>query len=205
MAEISKRLDRYVRNIGKGRVAYTSQVLRTLQQAFYSPKNIGHAGLSSPTYCHFTSPIRRYPDLIVHRALLASIGAGGEAHDRKELEEAGWHSSATERAAIGVERAADDVCLSYLLKRQLDNEGWEQKFEGEVVGLIPAGVFVRFDHYEGFLPARRISGERLKLNDLGTALVGVRNGTTLRLGDPVDVGVDRVEWEQGRVDLYPAE
>ena len=205
MAEISHMLDKHTRRSKHGTTAYTAQLLKALQKAFYSPTNIGHAGLSSPTYCHFTSPIRRYPDLVVHRALLESIGASDETYGKKELEKAGWHSSATERAAIGIERSANDICISYLLKKTLDSEGWDRKFEGEVVGLIPAGAFVKFSHYEGFLPARRVGKERLRLNELNTALTGKRKESTLRLGDPIDVRVDRVEWERGRVDLYPAD
>src|SRR5277367_4890825 len=75
MGEISRRVETHVRRAG-GRAALTSLLLRTLQQAAYSPKNSDHAGLGTAYYCHFTSPIRRYPDLVCHRALLSAVGAG---------------------------------------------------------------------------------------------------------------------------------
>src|SRR5262249_61455279 len=76
---ISKRVDDYVRRTGRGRKALGLLVVRSLRQAFYSPTNIGHAGLRSASYCHFTSPIRRYPDLLCHRALLSAIRGGATA------------------------------------------------------------------------------------------------------------------------------
>jgi ribonuclease R len=204
--EISHMIAAYVRSSGRGREAFPPLVLRALKQAFYSPRNVGHAGLASPYYCHFTSPIRRYPDLVAHRALLSALGLDDLAPRRDELDEAGVHSSAAERAAMKIERDADDVCLAFFLERELFESGWEHDFEGEVVGLVGGGAFVRFGDsgYEGFLPARRLRGEWWELNEQGTALVGERSGRTLRLGDPVSVKVDRVEAPRGRVDLVPA-
>ncbi len=118
------------RRTGRGRAALTSLVLRSLKQAFYSPRNLGHAGLASPRYCHFTSPIRRYPDLVAHRALLAALGMDDAAPRGDELDEAGLHSSAAERDALQVERDADDVCLAFLLQRRLLEDGWESRLRG---------------------------------------------------------------------------
>jgi ribonuclease R len=180
------------------RNAFRSLLLRSLKQAFYSPRNVGHAGLGSARYCHFTSPIRRYPDIVAHRALLQGLGIDSSAAPARELAEAAEHSSAAERAALQVERDADDVCLAFLLERTRS----DRPYEGEVVGLIEKGAFVRFgeEGFEGFLPVRRLRGWWV-LNELGTALVAESSGRRLRLGDPIDVTVDRIDAPRGRVDL----
>jgi ribonuclease R len=206
VGEISRIVAQHIRRTGQGRAALTSTVLRSLKQAYYSPVNIGHAGLASPRYCHFTSPIRRYPDLVAHRALMSSLGLDDVAPRAEELDEAGQHCSASEREAMQIERDADDVCMSFLLERVLHEDGWDAAFDGEVVGLVGGGAFVRFgeEGFEGFLPARTLRGEWWDLNELGTALVGERTGKTIRLGDGVSVSVRRVEAPRGRVDLVPA-
>jgi ribonuclease R len=195
---------------GHGRDAYTSLVLRSLKQAYYSDRNIGHAGLGSPAYAHFTSPIRRYPDLVAHRALLSAIGAGEDEPEPEEVREAAWRSSEREREAATIERDADRICAAFLLGRELFESGWRQSFEGEVSGVIGAGAFVRFggelgDVYEGLLPVRLMRGDRFDLNESETALIGRRSGRVLRMGDPIAVRVDSVEPPRGRVDLVPAD
>ena len=209
--EASRLVAREAERRGHGREAYTSLVLRSLKQAHYSDRNLGHAGLGSPAYCHFTSPIRRYPDLVAHRGLLSAIGAGEEKPDGRGLAEVAVHCSEHERDATRLERDADSVCASFLLERELFERGPDTRFEGEVSGVVGAGGFVRFggalaDIYEGFLPARRIGGrERYELDPTETMLVGTRGGSAVRIGDPVTVTVDRVEAPRGRVDLLPSE
>ncbi|HET9119902.1 MAG TPA: RNB domain-containing ribonuclease [Solirubrobacterales bacterium] len=208
--EASRLVAREAERRHHGREAYTSLVLRSLKPAQYSDHNLGHAGLGSSAYCHFTSPIRRYPDLIVHRSLLSAIGAGEEAPRAEGLAELGVHCSERERDATRIERDADSVCACFLLERELLERGPQTPFEGEVSGVVGAGAFVRFggtlaDVYEGFLPARRIGGrERYELDATETMLVGSRGGDALRIGDPVSITVDRVEAPRGRVDLLPS-
>ena len=202
VASMSELVEREVRRRG-GRIAFTSLVLRSLKQAHYSPRNLGHAGLHSPRYCHFTSPIRRYPDLVCHRSLLSAIGAGEDLPAASRLDEAADWCSARERDAADIERRADAVARCFLLESELFREGWDRAFEGEVTGVIGAGAFVAFgDGHEGMLPVRRLTGDWYELNELETMLVGASGA--IRLGDPVSVRVERVDSPRGRVDLVPA-
>jgi ribonuclease R len=208
VGEASSMVEQWVSSRGgRGRRALTGLVLRSLKQAYYDHRNLGHAGLQSPRYCHFTSPIRRYPDLICHRALLSTIDGSEVAPEGSWLAAAGPWTSAREREAMTIERDADDVARCFLLERALFEAGSDAVFEGEVVGLAPVGAFVAFGfdggEFEGLLPVRRMHGDWWELNDLGTMLVGSHSGRAVRLGDGVSVRVGRVDAPRGRVDLLP--
>ena len=199
--EISERVTEYVGKSGRGSEAFPSLVLRALKQARYDPRNLGHSGLASTAYCHFTSPIRRYPDLVVHRALLRELGAADDPSP-DDLPELAAHVSARERAAADAGYAADAICLAWLLDRTLFERGWDMPFEGEIIGLIGSGLFARFGEvFEGFLPARRLPGDYYELNALGTALEGRRGGRRFSLGDGVDVRVEKIDKPAGKVEL----
>ena len=168
VGSITQLVDEHVRRTGAGRLALSALVLRSLKQAYYSPRNIGHAGLRSRSYCHFTSPIRRYPDLVCHRALLSAVGTGEPAPRASELVELGAWASERERAAMMIERDADDIARCFALEELLYESGWERIFSGEVVGLIAAGAFIAFGgpfaggsagpSRAAALPAERASG-----------------------------------------------
>ncbi len=197
----ARRVAQYAEQSGRGREAFPALVLRALKQARYDGRNLGHSGLASRAYAHFTSPIRRYPDLVCHRALLTELGLADEREPDGLAELAEW-ASAREREAAQVEYRAEAICLAWFLERRLFDLGWDHAFEGEVTGAIGSGIFVRFHGlFEGFLPARRLPGEYFELNALGTALVGRRTGTVYRLGDPIRVCVESVDRVEGKVEV----
>ncbi len=189
----------------RGRLAFPQLLLRSLKQARYDPENLGHFGLSSTGYLHFTSPIRRYPDLVVHRALLARLGDDGVELDAGELVDVAAHCSTMERTIAKLELTADDIALAFLLERRLHDEGWDSEFEGEIIGLIGGGAFVHFGgSFEGFIPIRHLSDEYLTESRFGTALVASASGRRYRLGDRIRVRVVRVDRVSGKVELLPA-
>jgi ribonuclease R len=137
----------------------------------------------------------------VHRALLRELGAGDDPPpaDPGGLAE---HTSAREREAAEIEYQADDICLAWLLERELFERGWQTPWAGEITGVIPSGLFVRFgDVFEGYLPARRLPGDYFELNTPGTALAGRRSGGVFRLGDPIWVAVEEIRRWEGKVEL----
>jgi ribonuclease R len=200
-AAASERVNEYVVRAGRGEEAYPALVLRALKQARYDPRNLGHAGLASAAYCHFTSPIRRYPDLVCHRALLREVGQGDDELP-EDLADLAEHTSLTEREAAQIEWRADEICLAWLLEATLYDRGWDEPFDGEVIGVIPSGLFVRFGEvFEGYVPARRMPGDYFQMNELGTALIGRRGGKPYRLGDRIEVRVEEIRRAEGKVEL----
>jgi len=114
---------------------------------------------------------------------------------------AGWPSTRG-RELAQVEYRAYEICLAWLLERRLFDEGWDATFDGEIVGAIGSGIFVRFDTvFEGYVPARELAGDYFELNSLGTALQGRRAGKTFRLGDPIEVRVEEIRRAEGKVEL----
>jgi len=204
MRDTAEWVDRYA-PAGRGKAALVQQVLRAQARAVYQIANIGHFGLASSTYCHFTSPIRRYPDLLVHRGLLAQLDLG-PSPTTSLLADWAEHCSRTEREGAKVELKADDIVLAHLLRRRLDEEGWrESVFEGQILSLTRRGMFILFDRlFQGYLPASELPRDQYQLNELETALEGRRSGRAYKIADLLPVRVIAVDEARGRVDLTPA-
>lgn len=199
--ETAELVDR-VTPAGCGKAALVQQVLRAQARAIYQTVNIGHFGLASQTYCHFTSPIRRYPDLLVHRGLLARLGLGPPL-STSGLADWAEHCSQTEREAAKIELKAYDIVLAHLLRRRLDSSGWEETvFDGQILSLTRRGMFVLFNRlFQGYLSTRELPRDYYDLNELETVLAGRRSGAVYKLADIVAVKVIAIDEARGRIDL----
>ena len=184
-AEMAASVERTVAATGRGRDAFPSLVLRSLKRARYDRRSLGHSGLAVPAYCHFTSPIRRYPDLICHRALLARIEDGVPVP--VETRWTRWPSTARP-ASARPPRSSGAATTSHSRSCSTSgcsSLGWEHGFDGEIVGLAEGGLFVRFgDVFEGLLPARFLGGEWFDRDELEVALVGRTQRPPLPAGRP---------------------
>ena len=162
-------------------------VLRSQTQAYYSPQNMGHFGLNLPRYAHFTSPIRRYADLIVHRALISALDLGDDGLDRAAIERlpaTAEHISQTERTSMEAER---DTVDRYVAAYMADRAGGE--FEGVIAGVSRAGLFVRLNETgaDGLVPISTIGTDYFRLDRDAQTLTGERSGQVLGLGQKVIV------------------
>jgi ribonuclease R len=175
-------------------------VLRSLKRAVYDRENLGHFGLASSAYLHFTSPIRRYPDLVVHREVARTLVAGGapRSRDPDELQSVADQASAREQAAAEAER--DSVALKKVefMERHLGGE-----FEGRVAGVQAFGFFVTLDDFfvDGLVHVNSLDDDYYRLREDAYALVGDRGGRRFQLGDRVRVRVTRVDKEARHVDF----
>lgn len=157
-------------------------VLRSMTQAYYGPQNMGHFGLNLQRYAHFTSPIRRYADLIVHRALIAAHGWGPDgltAAEAENLEATAEHISQTERRSMLAERDTTDRYLSAFLSEEVGNA-----FAGVVSGVARFGIFVKLDDTgaDGLIPVSRLGQEYFTFDDDNRTLTGEHSGRVLRAG-----------------------
>lgn len=162
-------------------------VLRSQAQAEYAPGNYGHFGLNLDRYAHFTSPIRRYADLIVHRALIRALDLGNDGlseGEEQRLGSIGQHISATERRAMAAERETADRLLAQYLAAHIG-----ARFNGKVAGVTTAGLFVRLNDTgaDGFVPASTLGTDYFRYIEEQQALIGERTGERFRIGDRVEV------------------
>ena len=161
--------------------------LRSMQQAYYHPENFGHFGLALRSYAHFTSPIRRYSDLIAHRALIAAHGWGDDGlspEDCEDLEATARHISDTERRSMTAERDTADRYLAAYLSERVGSE-----FAGRISGVRRFGIFVRLNETgaDGLVPARAIGREYFRYDAKSETLTGTETGLKLSAGDRVTV------------------
>lgn len=171
-------------------------LLRSMQQAVYSPDNVGHFGLAYEHYTHFTSPIRRYPDLLIHRAIKAVLEGGKyKAGDWHAL---GMHCSMTERRADDATRDVETWLKCYYMQ---DKVG--ETFHGTVAGVTSFGLFVALDevYVEGLLHVTELGNDYFHFDSVRHEMAGERSGARYRLGDRLRVKVARVDMESSKIDF----
>ena len=171
-------------------------MLRSLQQAVYSPDNVGHFGLAYESYTHFTSPIRRYPDLLVHRAIKAVLQ--GKSYDPGNWQQLGIHCSVTERRADEVTREVESWLKCYYMQDKIN-----ECFDGTVSGVAAFGIFVALDdiYVEGLVHISDLGNDYFHFDAQKHLLQGERTGTRFRLGDRVRIRVVRVDLQGTKIDF----
>ncbi|GHU33085.1 ribonuclease R [Betaproteobacteria bacterium] len=171
-------------------------MLRSLRQATYSPDNLGHFGLSYEHYTHFTSPIRRYPDLLVHRSIKAALE--GKPYAPGNWEEIGLHCSMTERRADEATRDVVNWLKCYYMRDRIGEE-----FDGTISAVVPFGVFVALDavYVEGLVHVSELGEDYFQFDATKHQMLGERSGKRFRLGDRLRVQLTRADLESGRIDF----
>jgi ribonuclease R len=180
-------------------------ILRSMSQAMYQPQNIGHFGLALERYAHFTSPIRRYPDMLVHRAIrhiLRGGNLGDFVHGGQEMEGLGRHCSATERRADEATREAMDW-----LKCEFMRERVGEEFDVLVTGVVDFGLFVQIPEFQidGLVHISSLGGDYYQRDPVHQRLIGERTGRVFRLSDRLRVRLLRVNLEDRKIDFELAE
>jgi ribonuclease R len=173
-------------------------MLRSLRQAVYSPDNVGHFGLAYESYTHFTSPIRRYPDLLVHRAIKAALA--GKRYTPGSWAEIGRHASFTERRADEATRDVENWLKCYYMR---DRVG--ECFDGTISAVTGFGVFVALDgvYVEGLVHISELGTDYFQFDPVHHQLAGERTGARFRLADRMRVKLVRVDLETSRLDFVP--
>lgn len=179
-------------------------ILRAMSQARYQTENVGHFALASPSYCHFTSPIRRYADLLVHRTLKASLDPAKKADlpDEESLAKINAHLNTQERKAIDCEREMAKRLACLLLGQKVG-----ETLTGSISGVAEFGLFVEFNELpaEGIIKIRELGGDWFELDQRRQMLIGQNSGQTFQLGQPVKVRIEGIDEDRMEVRLSLAE
>jgi ribonuclease R len=172
-------------------------MLRSLKQALYSPDNVGHFGLAYEHYTHFTSPIRRYPDLLVHRAIKAVL-AGDKYTPAGNWDDIGLHCSATERRADEATRDVESWLKCFFMKERIGEE-----FDGTISAVTAFGIFVALDtiYIEGLVHVSELGADYFQFDNIKHQMLGERTGQRFRLGDRVRVRLLRADLETNKIDF----
>ncbi|BDX05064.1 ribonuclease R [Planctobacterium marinum] len=183
-----------------------TMLLRSMQQAIYDPDNVGHFGLALEAYAHFTSPIRRYPDLVVHRAIKAILDkqaqrkskTGGYAYNEDEVGMLGEHCSMTERRADDATRDVSDWLKCEFMQAHVGDS-----FEGVIASVTNFGFFVRLSefHIDGLVHITTLTNDYYQYDETRQYLIGESGGTIFRLGDQVEVKVIAVNLDERKIDF----